>query len=844
MSSTNLSDAVIQQISNLLEEKGYVAGKNLSLSQLEKVPEYIILSSIFQSPEKSVRNEELESKIPESLAMTLSNLGIDQIIYQSSSDYRWRLTEEILQKLTAEIAAEEIEESAEEPTTVDDGKSTFMATLKKLGLDFSTRADEFTVLSYLFNNEESSMDELTAHAGISMAISLILSNLQADGLVEQTPSYKWRISASLADKLQQANLATQEQESDVEESQSPHLGLDDATNQYLILALQQRGLLQGVSPSDNLLKIPEFEIVYYVYTNDALSVADLNKFVTHKDSLALNLSNLHADQIIEQKASTWMISPTFQRIINSIKSQQRHHEKTKIETQKKEKEQKYMHAKQRQLEALAAALTELGAPYVQQISNPKDLLNFSEMELLLALMQFPELTTEELEKKVFSPNSISLSLSNLQADRLVVQRNYKWQISPQLVAVLAAYNPSSPAVVDNSAEVLSSESLDQKEVYSKQLKLRKYFFNQSLIDQPDVPIEELLKRADYELLWIIMHNEQIDTDEIQKLVKTEFSLSMELSNLAADNLIEYLERESKWKISAQFQTNLRKIELDNAEILAEVHTQNPETKESISLVNFHAYDLEIISILQNNGYTISEQMGLDAASTPEFQVIKIVHANSPIDALSLEKLVPDSVPLSLTLSNLLADNIIKESEYKYFIAQEYAGRLSTLLDSTPVQQSAPQNPSELKIEPSISQLSPPSSSIPEQVVDEQKDENEKKEKARAEINRKLQELQEQSKIEDEYLVSLGPFISAVYDLGYIQGTDRSLQEYKKNPEFSVLLAVYESPGVDSATIKHQINAVSPVVISRTINKLEADGYLQINTEGKLNLTNGFLEYLK
>ncbi len=850
MDETSLTQNEINALSEILEEAGYMPGKNLSWAVLSETPEFMVLALILVNDMRSVSTEELEQVIPQSLAMVLSNLAADDIIVQSATTYRWAFSPRIDQRLKSAIAvsAETVVEPKEPQSVVQSSPSIdiqlFAMVLEGTsyisGGSINMETTEGEIIRLLLEYKAMGNEELEKYMSDSSSLSLALSNLQADMVIKQNSDYSWSLHPNLLDRFEEIRNAKQAEieasKIEAEEMTNIESGrivyIDNRDYLYLIEAIKDSPYLADITPSKNLIEIPEFEVLALLYKHDNLTTSELEKMAMSGSSLSLALSNLKADRLVTNDFDTWRLDRALTSKIDEVK---RSHTTAAVVKQERAKEAAETSKIERRNFLIRHILSSLERLGIQYTSNERSAFAVPEIEILYHLVESDALTTSELENLVKNTSSLSLVLSNLQADRVISQdTNYRWVLTSEIKGLIENATKEEEKVVRQvvqSENIHSTEALREKEILSEKLKLRKILYSMGVIDSPEIPLPELLKRIDFEILSIILHNQPIETGEIEQELSRPVLLSMELSNLAADDMIYYSEGESKWRISVSLQSKLRKTILDEKEIIAELSTvmdeERPEetttTKSSLSDL-----DRELVRILSNSGYPVNLDMdGNDLNNVPEFAVFKLICKHGPIDLSTLTEKTSGLPGLTLTLSNLKADNIVIEENYQYLANPSIVRGIDRLKDTS------------FQVE-SIEESK-------ESNIEKETDSVEVEDKGNPEIQAKLEEAkrkaEEQRKRDAEERKRLAPFIGAVHQLGYITSPDLPHSAHLETTEYEVLFAIFEADGSTIDTIKQRVGHSSPVMVSRMFNKLEADGVISISEDKTVHLTPKFRSLL-
>ena len=254
---------------NLIEQSQFIKMildinyfENMSLNEMIDKQEFQILNLIYSRSSISV--EELEEELPDvvSFAMILSNLKIDGLIDQEN-DYNWKLSNDFRRKMMKikidkdefieeinllekkfkkyevtepilDVVEESIgemvdvvleEPSIEEPKQVVDInipkaaiqdiliKHKYMSE-KLVSIDKLMAIPEFEIISLI--GDAGSIDhELIEKKANASSVSLTLSNLKADKLIEQTSDYQWTLNETLKKLVDPTSITAAEKKSDI-----------------------------------------------------------------------------------------------------------------------------------------------------------------------------------------------------------------------------------------------------------------------------------------------------------------------------------------------------------------------------------------------------------------------------------------------------------------------------------------------------------------------------------------------------------------------------------------------------------------------------------------------------
>ncbi len=612
--------------------------------------------------------------------------------------------------------------------------------------------------------------------------------------------------------------------------------ITDMEREIIINELRNKQYLSSIdAQSGRYREVPEYQIVSFIFSHESVSTEEIEKNHPELPSIPLLLSNLQNDGLISQSPSNYKwevgrdllgkIEQTLQSVVPSN------------ETETVDKETAMQEIRRRELNQLAQILERKGVPIDWKRGN---LLNIPEVEVVYKLWKAGEMSTDRLEQVIVSTDSISLILSNLQADHLIEQTsNYHWKLNGTLLDEISAkvsilpemsQSPSLPEdepVVDNS--ILSDlASLTEIAKLMKVLRSHPSFVNQQDMD--------LIHDDSFRILQVIMENQPVTTDEIIQQVGENVPISLLLSNLAADGLIQADESSYAWHLNEDLSIKIRKTsvekeDLEQVRILlqsdssastsppspipesteedADVLEVNPEPmaapleekpadqhlpvdttipdslgeveeEEPVierSLESDEPIEKRIVKALDELGYSILPNSG-------EFHILLQLCQHGSLSGEQIEHLVEVPVSVPLSLSNLVADGLVVEESYLY----ELSPKLRGLLETPSFTET--QEPEPMPEEPPMQEAVP--------------------------------------KVNEEELA----FQTALRKLGYIHEGE-NLEE---NINYSIIKTIKDHPLIDQQGIKQKNPAISPVLITRTLTQLEIDGVIEQKTEDSWHLT--------
>ncbi len=599
--------------------------------------------------------------------------------------------------------------------------------------------------------------------------------------------------------------------------------MKDVTLKIIAEELKKKGYtLPSVNSLRELETVTEIKILKYIFDNNEVAEDELTPFLPENSSLAMTLSNLKIDNLIVQLNTNykWTISQDFKEILMKKEGELKESELTDSD------EPMYKRGtspKKSGIRRLVEALETLGITYPYQ--KYSDLLNIPELEVLNILSEKEEISTTELELAAKTTSSLQMILSNLVGEGLIAQTgNYKWMLSDRLKEALnPKYSPFAEEIKEETPEehqffVEQPDNLEKITLATALANLN--YFN-------TVDILEIINKPTFEILNVVNEKQPVSDSEIEKDVNPEILLAMELSNLASDGMIRQDESDYAWVIGDQLLGALRRVKLSpskvgkinsllsvnsratktkisesNQEELPEVPEQKEEMiSKSINDENIsddvsvrpepkrtddslvRPTDLEdpIILLLKEKGYN-PEKLKL-STQTNEYTLLKIIAAKGPISRSEIENSVEESESLSMMLSNLSADQLIVEEAYQYAINPKIEARLT-------------------------------------------------KEKPKPESSNK--NTSKNSPTENDE--SLRGFKKALFKLGYASSPDLDDSAFVQIPEFQIIQALKLNEDLSAEQLKQKVSNISPVLVDRTLRKLEADRMIEQKINGYWTLS--------
>ncbi len=601
---------------------------------------------------------------------------------------------------------------------------------------------EYLIVSYVYMHESVATENLERAYPDLPSISLLLSNLQSDGLIIQSSNnYKWEIHPDLLAKINETVTKIAGNVGRVPES------IDDASQELRKKELNKLCdllLNKGISidrSGGNLLNVPEIEVVYKLWKNGEMSPEMLEQVIVNRESLSLVLSNLQADGLIEQ-------TPNYKWRITSDLLEELEKSVNLFSVGTTSKENVLISSEDETPSPLTdlADLTEL-AKLVKVIQTHP---SFSTLEIsqilvddsfniLKVIMNEQPVSTDQILEKLSHDVPISMILSNLAADGLIVQdeSSYSWQLGEELSVSLRKIT-ISPDDVSQIAEALEAQSTDKNE-------------QEMSLPSSDKPT------ADEEPPHIGESSADVITEAEEK--------SMESPEEPPD-------------ISASSTTVLSEEETETDEVTSEATSSQVETSE------VEPPSVTIEDLLKEALSTMNFNFPADSG---EFLVLKLLAEHAPLSGEKISEMIASPVSISLILSNLVADGLLKEESYLYELSPSLLAILNEL--KTPETEEEP--------EPEDESPPPPTED-------------------------------EAPKIDEEEHA----FRNALTKLGYIK-PDIPLEE---NVSYAIIKTIKDHPLIGQQGIKEKNPSISPVLITRTLTQLEIDNVIEQKSDDSWQLT--------
>ncbi len=674
---------------------------------------------------------------------------------------------------------------------------------------------EFQILKLLTNFAELNDSEIEAKYQAPHSLSMILSNLSADNLIEPTGSYKWRISDKLKDIINIHKKSTIKSIKEKEiESMDYKVKQEKMTKKSefkrIVDALENSSYVPNYySTIEELYSIGELELLVIIHQKQPISSEELEKLYTNQNSLSLTLSNLKADNLIKEDLNyNWILEDKFKEKISSIhKIIIKHSDENENSDEVQSLSSKINFIEHSQFIKLL-----LDMNYFKNLSL-NQIIDTVEFKILNIIYSKSPVSAEEIEEELPDLPSLTMILSNLKIDGLCEQDNeYRWKLSSDFrrkmmkirvsneefieeIKLLDKISKASKKkVIEESVEEVTEEitTIEETEEYLPEVKstpatpndiiqdiLIKYRYMKSKLSS----MEALLDVPEFEILKVIIDADTISADEIENKTQTS-SVSLTLSNLSADRLIVQTV-DYKWTISDDLKKiinpSLVKSRQDTEFEEKEIERKQEEIKINEERERINNDNLKLAVACRKKGYINDENLKEEILNTiPEFEVLKIIYVYQPVSMEDIKTNATSVSPvlISRTISKLEADEVIENDVNRNYVFTD--------------------NFNNLIIEDEI---------------------KEQKEKERLETERLEQERYARLKALESQLSKISKIL--VND-GYINADSSDPKVLMKIPEFELIAILNKEGAMSIEELKQHAESVSPVLISRTISKLEAD----------------------
>ncbi|MFV2015648.1 MAG: hypothetical protein ACC656_09490, partial [Candidatus Heimdallarchaeota archaeon] len=189
------------------------------------------------------------------------------------------------------------------------------------------------------------------------------------------------------------------------------------------------------------------------------------------------------------------------------------------------------------------------------LSTEEELQQVPEYEVLRTIIKKHPIPLTDLEEKT-SVASLSLVLSNLQADNLIVYTNdYQWTISNKVKENLIEFMQSKDSSLDEIENLRLK--IHRQSKYERQFVNAMYKLN--FVESYDIGLIEMMQIPEFAIMKAIKNNEPVDFDRIQKVIPDipPVQVTRILAQLEGDNRI-LKNSDGLWELSDQFVRDLVK----------------------------------------------------------------------------------------------------------------------------------------------------------------------------------------------------------------------------------------------------------------------------------------------
>ncbi len=775
-----------KEFAQLLHDNGLMKISD-NPNDLLHTPEFQLLRILLRYSELSTTEVDEKYEAPVSISMLLSNLQADNLIEQTKN-YKWKISSKIEKAIQ-----EYLDRSNEVKEVVDEDKLTEDIENKKIdyfqmvnvlegssyipsiynSIEDLFNIPELELLVLIKNNQPVNTDTLEKLYKSGSPLSLTLSNLKADELIKQDKLYRWILSDKISEKLQSVSKPTQEEIEDIN-LPSTISNLDLIDNKQFIKAIMEHELFKS-RPLTEIFSTDEFKVLYLINLMSPIDQKDLEDKLDIESSLTLVLSNLKIDGLIDQQNDyRWILSEALQQKIKHIK----------ISSSEFKDEIDNLLKIERELTLKKESRDEISKkeePKKEETDKETESEPLIEDKTAVDL----EVHDEELTNKEINTSSIEVS------------EDIKSEDSDEETKV--------EDVIQNKAEVEDNlEKIPQKPKKDIITEIKKILIKNKYISSMDIDNKELSLIPEFEIINILKDYDELSADELEEYINSEVSVSMSLSNLQADGIIEQTQN-YKWKLSRDTlklvtdldndELNLEKEELDRKRREEQLQKEKEKEEERKRLQQF-------ITAAYKKGYIETDNEPIEKyLSTPEFEVLFIIKENEPINAQEIkEKAVSVSpVLISRTISKLEADNcIVSEPNLNYVLTEEF--KYLIIED-------------ELK----------------EQEEQRKREQEEKLRKKREELKKDEQKFKILAEVLKDEGLSIHTF---------------DIETLIKMPEFEILSIIAKLGRISLDKIKENAENTTPVIISRTLFQLENKGFIEKVSETEYELTIEFERKLR
>lgn len=676
---------------------------------------------------------------------------------------------------------------------------------------------EFQILKLLTQFQDLSDQEMEQKYQAPYSLSMILSNLSADGLIEQTGSYKWKISASLSQIIIEFKSTSTDREKErvqveeeviiEEERYSKKLEFKKIVDTLKVSPY----IPSSYSAIEELFDIPELELLVLINKNQPVSSDDLEKMHS-QGSLSLTLSNLKADNLIDETSDyRWKIEDNFNEKLKSV------HEITLPPSEILDEgieDVQSLSTKINLIEQSQFIKMILDINYFENMSL-NEMIDTQEFQILNLIYSRGPISVEDLEEELPDVLSFAMLLSNLKIDGLIDQENdYRWKLSNDfrmkmmkikidkdefieeinlLEKKYKKKEKDTPSLEDkikikeiDPAHSQEPQKIEKSEVVRVNIPnagIQEILIKHNYMGETLVSMDKLMAIPEFEIIRLIGESGAIDHESIEAKARAS-SVSLTLSNLKADGLIEQTV-DYQWTLSETMKKvidpSLLKTD-DIEEVVIERVNEMEITKEEEVEITLDVRKLAVAC--KKKGYLDNPLLPEDElAKIPEFEVLSVIYTTQPVDTDLIKNIAVSVSPvlISRTLSKLEADNcIVNDASSNYIFSDEFNNLL---------------------------------------IEDEIK---EQKERETAEVKRVEEERTTRMHELQEDMVNLAEIL--IND-GLVSADSTDPKVLMTIPEFELLAILKKDGAMSIDDLKGKAGSVSPVLISRTISKLEANNMI-------------------
>lgn len=168
--------------------------------------------------------------------------------------------------------------------------------------------------------------------------------------------------------------------------------------------------------------------------------------------------------------------------------------------------------------------------------------------------------------------------------------------------------------------------------------------------------ENLMKIAAYQVLNVILFHHPISTEQLEEGIETEASISMMLSNLRADGLIDQT-NDYRWTLSKStlkklkdfVKTKKRRVDKDPDLAFMESYIKNPAMQFKEALLH--------LKYIESTEPTLESYQ-----DKPVVDVLNIINKNPGLSSENIKEMSDKTVPVAVMrmLSRLQADRVVRE----------------------------------------------------------------------------------------------------------------------------------------------------------------------------------------